>query len=218
MLGAGISGKKITNRGELYSHVDFKLALANQPFSAIMVSCLLTPDSEASIESTSVSWLYNWANTQCMIKTLQQLIRVHPRRQKCPEMLQTQLQLWRRSFSLGFCRHVAHLWTPFFWVKMNFISRRYIAGWCWWVISSLLVLKSFLHFNRTLGFMYALHLTDSVYMCNTCIYPYSCLCRFRNCLPWFWHETTVQPDTVSERSLGSDLLWYWNRLTPHQFS
>lgn len=34
MLGAGISGKKITSRGKLYSHIDFKLALANQHFSS----------------------------------------------------------------------------------------------------------------------------------------------------------------------------------------
>lgn len=33
MLGAGISGKKITSRGKSYSHIDFKLVLANQPFS-----------------------------------------------------------------------------------------------------------------------------------------------------------------------------------------
>ena len=56
------------SRGKLYSHIDFKLALANQPFSAILVSCLLTLDSEASISSTSVTWLYNLANTRCMIK------------------------------------------------------------------------------------------------------------------------------------------------------
>lgn len=161
-----------------------------------------------------------------MIKNLWSLIHVHPRRKNCTEVLWCESYncRGREEFVSGVSQtHGAPLHTIPLW-QVDFTSRtfilRFIQGrWKLLVFSFTGGKKTFVGlFNRMLGFMYIFHLIYSVYMYNICVYPYSCLFKFRKPFSWCWHQTGVWPDTASDSDLGLDLLLYRKRLNARQCS